>query len=184
MSGSGPAAPSGARAFNASAGRTAALIAAMLFVALIAGGLARAYWEAWIVSGVLLSVVIGLSIVVAILAMRLVGRPVMLRVDEAGIWLKRLQLTLPWEALQRVDLVNVHGKTCVALVEREGGHPVFRSRAVLLGAALNEQAGLPALAISMDAYQGSVEELAEAIRAVGRVPVEDRREQAPLAGAR
>lgn len=161
--------------FHAARGRTAGLIAALLFATFIAVGLARAFWANWLVSGVLLAVVLGLMMVVAVLALRLLGRPVMMRVDETGIWLKRLQLTVPWEALQRVELVSAHGTTLAALVEREDGHPVFRSRPILLGAALNEKAGLPPLAISMDDHEGSIDDLAEAIRAVGRVPVEDRR---------
>lgn len=128
-------------------------------------------WDIFLIAGLFLVLMLAFAFAGAILAYRLIARPTMLRVDAAGIYMKRLGVTIPWEALARIERVNWNGEVLFALVEREGGHPVFDERALLLGAAMNEKAGLPPLAISMAQYAGTVEDFEATVVAVGEVDI-------------
>lgn len=134
---------------------------------------ASRYWEFWPVAGLMIAIALVTALGAVILAYRIVSRPVMLRVDADGIFLARLAVTIPWQALARIERVQLRGETVHSLVEAEGGHPVFDERGLLLGAAMNQRLGMPPLSINMSTLDGTPEALEAAILGFGRVPVVD-----------
>jgi len=146
-------------------GLMAALCAASVVVAWIT-------WTAWIWAGIDVFLALAFGFGVAILGYRLVAKPVMVRISADGIYLKRLSTLIPWEAIGRVERVaGPGGKPLLSIRERDTGHPVFDGRPLILGAALNEKAGLPALAISPDGLDGSLEAIIAAIELQGGIEV-------------
>ena len=139
---------------------------------------ASRYWEILPVAGLMIALALVTALGAVILAYRIVSRPVMLRVDGEGIYLARLAVTIPWQALARIERVSVRGETVHSLVEAEGGHPVFDERGLILGAAMNQRLGMPPLSISMSTLDGSAEALEAAILGFGQVPIVDAPEAA------
>jgi len=117
-------------------------------------------WQDVDASGLLLTVMIAALVVLGYITYRMVARPVMYRLDETGIYIKRLGLTVPWDALSHVEEVNFQGKTLFSLVERPGGHDVFQDRRIRMGEEMNQRFGLPALVITMDGMQMEAAEFA------------------------
>ena len=167
---------------SASRGKTLWPMLGLLICAGVFLFAASRYWDFWPIAGVLLALALVMAIGAVILAYRVLSRPVMLRVDADGIYLARLAVTIPWQALARIERVSVRGETVHSLVEAEGGHPVFDERGLLLGAAVNQRLGLPPLAISMSTLDGSAEALEAAILGFGRVPIVDTPEAQAQAG--
>lgn len=159
----------GATSFSAAPATTAGLFAALFVAAVLFAWGAQALWQNVLIAGLLLAPALLCGLGAAILAYRLVVRPTMLRVGPDGIFIKRLAVTIPWQALARVERIERNGETLFSLIEAEGGHPVFDERGLLLGAALNQKAGLPPLAVTMTAYDGTPEQFEAAVRAQGRV---------------
>lgn len=160
---------------------TGALFAGAVLIAGLALGLAIASGMSGLLAGLALFVTLVASGAAAILGYRLVVRPVMLRVDGHGVFFKRLAVTIPWEALEQIEIVPFRNGYVAALRETAGGHPVFDEQGVLLGAALNRRAGLPPLAVSMQGLSGTLDTFVMAVRRVGAVPVSDPRPD-PMAG--
>lgn len=121
-----------------------------------------------LLAGVLIVLAVLAGLVAAIMGYRLVMRPTMIAVSEEGIFMKRLGVTLPWEAIGAILRRTHEGGDLIELRPAEGRHLVFEERTVLLGMALNERAGLPPLAIAMSQYSGTVEDFEAAVLAFGR----------------
>lgn len=132
--------------------------------AVLAAGLPPLAGAAWVLS------VIGV-VASCVLAYRLIARPVMVSVGPEGLYIRRLGTTLPWESIAQIEAVHFKGSTLFSVVETPDQHPVFDEQSMLLGRALNEKAGLPALAIAMHQYSGTPEAFAAAVTAIGRVPL-------------
>ncbi len=140
-------------------------------------GLAAVAWASsstWLRSGALLFGAVFCAAITAVLLYRLAAEPVLVRIDDGGIYLKRLGVAVPWEALDRVERFTKDGEEMVELVERVGGHPVFETRSLALGAAANALAGLPPLCENLSGTDGTPDMFAAAVEAVGRVPLTDR----------
>ena len=157
--------------FSASASKTFPLFLLMAALTAAFGIAAASTWSnAWI-SGALLVPAALCFIGVLILGYRLLARPVMLRVGPDGVFLKRLGVTLPWQALARIERIDWQGETLFALIPAEERHPVLDENSVLLGAALNERLGLPALVVQMSQYRGRLEDFETAVHAAGGPPI-------------
>ncbi len=135
----------------------------MLFAALT-GAATVLSWQSVEASGVLLAGVIGALLVLLVITYRMLARPVMFRLDSDGVYIKRLGITVPWEAIDRVESFDYKGHRLFSLIESEQGHEVFQNRRILSGAAINEQLGLPALVISMSGMQMTDEEFSDLLR--------------------
>lgn len=157
--------------FHASRWKTLPLFAGLLVTAGVSAGLVRLAGEAWLLAGILSLAALITGAGALVLAYRLVMRPVMLRVDEDGVFFKRLAVTVPWEAIARVETVAFKDRQVFSLVRADGEHAVYLERGVMIGSALNEKLGLPPLAITMDDLVGSEEDFAAAVEVIGRVPV-------------
>jgi len=118
----------------------------------------------------MLSAALGLGLIAAVLLVTLITRPVMVRVSTDGIFLQRLNATIPWEALSAIRTFRFRGEgnRMVELVEAEGGHEAFRRASVERGATLSEMAGLPPLMIDFARTEGSAEEFLNAVQAAGQ----------------
>jgi len=171
------------REFSASVSKTLPPFFLVLGAAVACGVLAWLAWDNALISGALMVVTAVLCLAAAILAYRLLFRPVMLRVGPEGIYLKRLGVTLPWAAIGRIERFTISsGDTLFELVETDAQHPVFDERTVLLGAAMNHRLGLPALCVQMGQYTGTPEDFEAAVRAAGGPEIvagEDRHLKAP-----
>ena len=121
-------------------------------------------WQSVEASGVLLAGVIGALLVLLVITYRMLARPVMFRLDSDGVYIKRLGITVPWEAIDRVESFDYKGHRLFSLIESKQGHEVFQNRRILSGAAINEQLGLPALVISMSGMQMTDEEFSDLLR--------------------
>lgn len=161
------------REFSASPGKTAGPLLAMRVIAGLFGLAAAAFWQNWLLAGLFMAVTLLCSLAAGVLAYRILARPVMLRIDESGIFMKRLAVTVPWQALSHVERIDLDGETVHALVETEGGHPVFAERGLMVGAALNARAGLPPLAVTMSTYDGTPDEFEAAVAAIGGLQIVD-----------
>ena len=140
----------------------------MLFAALT-GAATVLSWQEVEASGILLAVVIGALFVLLVITYRMLARPVMFRLDSDGMYIKRLGITIPWDALDRVESFNYQGHQLFSLIETERGHEVFRHKRIVTGAAINQQLGLPALVISMSGMQMTDEEFSDLLRNSGEV---------------
>ena len=140
--------------------------------------LAQANWTYWLVAGIAVFLALVFAGAAAVLIYRFVIHPEMVRIGHDGIWLKRLAVTIPWDAIARVDRAEYKGRPLLAIIERDGGHPVFDEQALILGAALNAKAGLPPLAISTDGLEASIDEIASALASYGYTPVDAPQTQA------
>ncbi len=127
-------------------------------------------WGNWFVSGFMLSAALGLGLIAAVLLVTLITRPVMVHVSGEGVFLQRLNATIPWEALSAVRTFQFRGEgnRMVELVETEGGHEAFRQASVERGATLSEMADLPPLVIDFARTEGSAEEFFNAVRLAGQ----------------
>lgn len=134
---------------RASFSRNVQLFVITALLAGLAGVATFLSWQDVEAGGLLLTVMIAALAVLAFVTYRMFVRPVMYRLDENGIQIKRLGLTVPWEALSHVEEVYFQGQTLFSLVERADGHEIFRDRRIQSGAAMNDRLGLPALVISM-----------------------------------
>ncbi|MCI4645796.1 MAG: hypothetical protein MRY64_13535 [Hyphomonadaceae bacterium] len=159
--------------FSAARGSTLVYFLGIGALALICGLGAAVFWSNSIVSGALLVPCAACLFGASILAYRLTARPVMLRISHEGIYLKRLGVTFPWEALARIERMDWQGTPLFALIRTDAPHPVFEERTVLLGAALNARLGLPDLAIQMSHYDGTAEDFEAAVRAAGGTAIQD-----------
>lgn len=140
----------------------------MLFAALT-GAATVLSWQSVEASGILLAAVIAALFVLLVVTYRMLARPVMFRLDGDGIYIKRLGLTVPWEALDRVEGFEYQGHQLFSLIEAEQGHEIFKNRRIVSGAAINQQLGLPALVISMSGMQMTEEEFSDLLRNSGEV---------------
>lgn len=134
---------------------------------------AASTWSNPLVSGALLVPAALCLIGAGILGYRLLARPVMLRIGPEGIYMKRLGVTLPWDALARIERTDWQGQLLFALIPAEGDHPVLEERTLLLGAALNKRLSLPDLAVQMAYYDGTPEAFETAIKAAGGPEIVD-----------
>ena len=159
---------------------TGGLFAGTGLLAATALAVAFALGMSGILAGVALFIALVVGAAAAILGYRLFYRPVMLRVDGNGVFFKRLAVTIPWEAMDRIDIVPIRNGHVAALREKSSGHPIFDEQGVLLGATLNRRAGLPPLAVSMQGLDGTLDGFLMAVRRVGAVPINDPREH-PMA---
>jgi len=135
----------------------------MMFAALT-GAATVLSWQQPEASGLLLAGVIAALFVLLIITYRMLARPVMFRLDSDGMFIKRLGLTIPWDAIDRVESFNYNGEQLFSLVEAEGGHEIFQSHKIGTGAAINRQLGLPPLVITMNGMQMTTEEFADLLR--------------------
>ena len=135
----------------------------MLFAALT-GAATVLSWQSVEASGLLLVGVIGALFVLLVITYRMLARPVMFRLDSDGMFIKRLGITIPWEAIERVESIDFKGEKLFSLIESDQGHEVFQNRRVVAGAAINKEFGLPALVISMTGMQMTTEEFSDLLR--------------------
>ncbi|MEL6567143.1 MAG: hypothetical protein AAFQ22_01915 [Pseudomonadota bacterium] len=156
------------REFTASVSKTLKPFVLLLCASIACGGLTWLSWDNALISGAL-TVFTGLLVFGSlILAYRLLFRPVMLRIGPEGLYLKRLGVTVPWDAIGRIERFTWNGSdTLFELVEAEGQHPIFDERALILGAAMNQKIGLPPLSVQMGQYSGTPEDFEAAVRAAG-----------------
>ncbi len=159
--------------FTASAGKT--LPPFFLMTALTAGIAVAAMvtWANFLVAGILLVPAALCLLGAAILAYRILLRPVMLRVGPGGLFMKRLSVTIPWEALSRIERRSWKGNPVFALIPAEPRHPALEERTVLLAAAMNQRVGLPDHVVQMEQYDGSPVDFETAVHAAGGPVITD-----------
>ena len=153
--------------FSASLVRTLPVFAVMLAGFAATAFLVAANWDNWLLSGALILPALLLALASAILAYRLIARPVMLEVNPEGIFIKRLGVTLPWDAIAAIEPFDWRGQALFRLVPAEPPHPVLTERTVLLGAALNARLGLPELVVQMPETSGTALDFVQAVRLAG-----------------
>lgn len=149
---------------RASFSRSFQLFVIVMLLAALAGVATVLSWSNVEASGLLLGVVIAALFVLLFITYRMLARPVMFRLDSDGMYIKRLGITVPWEALDRVERFEYRGNRLFSLVEAGSGHEVFENKRILSGAEINEKLGLPALVISMSGMQMTDDEFAELLR--------------------
>ena len=141
--------------------RSFQLFVIFVLLAALAGAATLLSWRSVEASGLLLIALIAALFILVIVTYRMLARPVMFRLDEEGIFIRRLGLTVPWDAISRVEQFEYHDNKLFSLVEAEGGHPVFENHRIQVGAGVNDKLGLPPLVISMNGMQMDAEEFAE-----------------------
>lgn len=147
-----------------------------LFLAL-GGGAGYFAWLNWgdvILSGIALTFAVAMGLMAALLARRALLRPVMVRIDATGIYMKRLETTIPWEAIARVERVTALGNRVLSIVPADEQHPVLAERPVMMTMAASERMGLPALVIDLSSTDGKASDVFAAVRDTGRVEAVDR----------
>lgn len=144
--------------------RTFQLFVIVMLLAALAGAATVLSWRNVEASGLLLGVVISALFILLVITYRMLARPVMFRLDGDGIFIKRLGIVVPWEALDRVERFDYHGKRLFSLIEGAAGHEVFQNKRIQTGAGINERLGLPALVISMSGMQMTDEEFSDLLR--------------------
>jgi len=150
---------------RASFSRSFQLFVIVMLLAALAGVATVLSWSEVEAAGLLLGIVIAALFVLVVITYRMLARPVMFRLDGEGMYIKRLGLKVPWEALDRVERFEYRGNRLFSLIEHSQGHEVFQNKRVASGAAINEKLGLPALVISMTGMQMTETEFAELLRA-------------------
>lgn len=159
--------------FHADRRQSGVLFAVAAALTLGACGLGVRLAADWWLAGLAWFLALVFGSAAAILLYRLLAHPVMVRVSGEGVFIRRLGVTLPWAAIDHVERRNMRGQPLLAITETPAGHPVFDEQTVILGAALNEKAGLPPLAISGTGLDGSVDDIAAAMVRIGGVTVRD-----------
>ena len=154
---------------RASFSRSFQLFVIVMLLAALAGVATVLSWSSVEESGILLGVVIAALLVLLAITYRMLARPVMFRLDSDGMFIKRLGITVPWDALDRVEKFEYRGNKLFSLVESGEGHEVFQNKRIRSGASINQQLGLPALVISMNGMQMTVDEFTELLRNSGEV---------------
>lgn len=149
---------------RASFSRSFQLFVIVMLLAALAGVATVLSWSNVEASGILLGIVIAALFVLLFITYRMLARPVMFRLDENGMFIKRLGLIVPWDALDRVERFEYRGNRLFSLIENEAGHEVFQNRRIQSGATINEKLGLPALVISMSGMQLTDAEFADLLR--------------------
>ncbi len=94
-----------------------------------------------------------------VMGYRLLWRPVMIRVDQKGLFLKALNTTIPWSALDGARLYTVldhkGGKRhVIEFVPHQPLHPEMSRGKLKLGSRANMLAGLPDYCYAMDGIDG------------------------------
>ncbi|MEO0981459.1 MAG: hypothetical protein AAFX03_02275 [Pseudomonadota bacterium] len=141
-----------------------------VFTAIFAASAAVAS-DSWLFSGSLLAAALLLGFATAVLIWRVFAGGPLVRIDDTGVYFRRLRTTIPWEALDRVERFTARGEHMLDFVECRGGHPVFHRGRVALGAAANSMAGLPKLCDNFAGVRGGLDAVVAAIEQVNRVPV-------------
>lgn len=149
---------------RASFSRSFQLFVIVMLLAALAGVATVLSWSNVEASGILLGIVISALFVLVVITYRMLARPVMFRLDGEGMYIKRLGLTVPWDALDRVERFEYRGDRFFSLIENGKGHEVFQNKRIQSGAAINQRLGLPALVISMNGMQMTETEFAELLR--------------------
>ena len=149
---------------RASFSRSFQLFVIVMLLAALAGVATVLSWSNVEASGILLGIVIAALFVLVVITYRMLARPVMFRLDSDGMFIKRLGLTIPWEALDRVERFEYRGNRLFSLIEGAEGHEVFQNKRIQSGAAINQKLGLPALVISMSGMQMTETEFADLLR--------------------
>lgn len=144
--------------------RTFQLFVIVMLFAALTGAATVLSWQSVDASGLLLVGVLGALFVLLVITYRMLSRPVMFRLDGDGMYIKRLGITIPWDAIDRVESFDYKGNKLFSLIEPEQGHEVFQNRRIVTGAAINQQLGLPALVISMAGMQMTDEEFSDLLR--------------------
>lgn len=114
-------------------------------------------------------------IVGLVMIYRMIWRPVMVQVDENGIYLKTYNAVVPWSALEGARLTTFSPKNAskpkqlVELVPTDPLHPELKRPVFDKGRTLNQMAGLPELCISMDGIEGSNAMLLAAISLYAKI---------------
>ena len=108
---------------------------------------------------------VGAGLALPVLLYRLIARPVMVRVSSDGLFLNNYDATIPWEALERAQLINTRDDSgdVVEFIPALPLHPVFTSGKLALGASANSMAKLPDYCFSMTGIDGGNQELLTAI---------------------
>ena len=103
------------------------------------------------------------TLIMVLMAYRMIWRPVMIHVDKSGIYLKSFDALIPWKALQGARLTTVQlqksgtgrGKQLVELVPADPLHASLKSQSLQSSRSVNHMIGLPDYCISMDTIDGS-----------------------------
>lgn len=159
--------------FTASAGKTLPPFFIMVLLAALFGAGAFLSWSNALIAGALIVPTLLGLLGALILGYRILLRPVMLRVGPDGLFMKRLSVTIPWEALSRIERTYWKDKLLFALIPAETRHPALEERTVLLNAAMNRGLGLPDYVVQMDHYSGTAADFESAVRAAGGPVVTD-----------
>ncbi len=155
------------REWRISLRRQAGLLALTLFGALASGLVTITQWHVWWLSGIVATSALGFAAVSVMLAVTIVTRPVMLAVSPSGIYIHRLDASLPWEAFAAIRPFRWRKQILLELVERPGGHPAFDIPAIRNGENANAMLGLPPLLIDFERSEGSALDILQAIEALG-----------------
>lgn len=149
---------------RASFSRSFQLFVIVMLLAALTGVATVLSWSNVEASGILLGIVIAALFCLVIITYRMLARPVMFRLDSDGMFIKRLGLTIPWDALDRVEHFEYRGNRLFSLIEDQNGHEIFQNKRIQSGAAINQKLGLPALVISMSGMQMTDTEFADLLR--------------------
>ena len=149
---------------RASFSRTFQLFVIVMLLAALAGAATVLSWSNVEASGLLLTVLISALFILLIITYRMLAQPVMFRLDSDGMFIKRLGIIVPWEALDRVERFEYRGNRLFSLIEAGAGHEIFQNRRIQSGAEINQKLGLPALVISMNGMQMTDDEFADLLR--------------------
>lgn len=153
---------------------TLGLSALLLAIAALSG------WTAWagtandLVQGVLFATAIGIAGLGLILLYRVLVRPVMVRVDACGVYMRRLNATFPWETIASINLAMVSNRPVIYLEPAEPGHPVWTNASVMMARALGERTGQPELVVDLEGMEPGPEAFVDAARnaAPDSIPVD------------
>lgn len=149
---------------KASFSRGFQLFVIVMMLATLAGVATVLSWSNPEANAVLLGVVIFVLCILLFITYKMLSRPVMFRLDENGMFIRRLGTTVPWEALDRVERFEYRGNRLFSLIETDSGHEVFQHKRIQSGRDVNQRLGLPPLVISMKGMQMSDDEFAELLR--------------------
>ena len=154
MAGEGPVS---AQEFRASRGGSALIMTGAVLICgwslIVLNAVADALWQA-----IAICLFLGGAIVAMAVGRRLVLRPVMVRIDSDGLFLKNYNQVIPWKALESVRFTRTD-KTgdggVVELTPRRPLHPELASGMLKIGRKTNAMAGLPDYCVSMTGIEGT-----------------------------
>lgn len=100
--------------------------------------------------------VLGGPVLAAIMAFRAVAGPVMLRVSEEGLYIRRLDgIILPWPTIERLRIADHESEGLIEIIPASPLPDIYKSGAIYKGAIANGFVNLPPYCLNMSGYQGT-----------------------------